>query len=509
MNMAALNKKTTLILILILLLCIGLRLAAVATRSFWYDEAFSALYSEKTPADILAGTLSPGESSGAADIHPPSYYFLLHGWMLLFGNSILAVRGLSLLLGVGVVILVYFIVNELMDSKTALLSCLFVAVTPFQIQYSTETRMYALLAFCLTLAVLAYIKGRKNSTWGWWVLFSFAAAAAQYVHSLAVFFLIPLAMTSLVKWNKRLIRNTLLSGLGAILLYLPWLIHIPAQFENIQHVYWIARPTLASLINLLLRFVANYPLPAPWIVPGLVITMTCLWLAFFQTLRAVRQKTAETQACLWFAYLAFMPPLLLWLFSQWIPVYLDRALLASQMFFCLWFAWVIAKTSMPKGIRVVAVVLMITGTGMGLFQIYTNKGYRIDGLKALSSELTEEILPGDVVVHSNKLSYLSMFYYNEELPSVFVSDVPGSSTDTLAEATRRVLGVNDAPDLTTAVGEAQRIWFVIYQKSINEYVAAGYETHPHLEYLEENFDLVSSETYGEVLLFQFEQSGHE
>lgn len=88
----------------------------------------------------------------------------------------------------------------------------------------------------------------------------------------------------------------------------------------------------------------------------------------------------------------------------------------------------------------------------------------------------------------------------------FVSDAPGGSTDTLSKATRKILGVNDAPDIASAVGDAQRIWFIIYRQSVDEYVAAGYATHAHLRYLGEHFNLVSQTVYGNVLLYQFERN---
>lgn len=41
---------------------------------------------------------------------------------------------------------------------------------------------------------------------------------------------------------------------------------------------------------------------------------------------------------LWLFYLSFAPPLLLFLVSQWVPVYIERALLPSGVVFCIWLA---------------------------------------------------------------------------------------------------------------------------------------------------------------------------
>jgi uncharacterized membrane protein len=499
------TKRTYLLLLSIILLAIVLRCGAMVNRSFWYDEAFSILISEKGPQAILTGTLTMDEPSVTADIHPPTYYFLLGGWMQLFGSSILAARILSLLLGLGILVNIFLLTHELLGVPAALLASLGVAVFPFQIQFATEIRMYALMTFYLTLATLAFIKGMRTGSWKWWVLFALSSVLAQYTQNLAAFYLIPLALTGLFKRDWKVVKNTLFAGLGAVILYIPWLIHLPAQFAKIQHHYWIERPTLAALINLALRYTTNLPLPNGWMLPALFIAFFSITLAALQTLKTVFKKESGYKAGLWLAWLSFAPPLCLWLFSQWTPVYVDRALLASQAVFCVWLAWVIYKISMPKVIQWAMSVLLVIGIGLGLSQLFTNNGYGADPLKKVEDVLSVEVQPGDVVVHSNKLTYLPAFYYDPIQAMIFVSDTPGSSTDTLSKATREILKVKDAPDIQSAVEGASHVWFVIYQESVEEYVAAGYATHAHLQYLNEHFNLVSRSTYGDLLLYQFER----
>ena len=473
-------------------------------RSFWYDEAFSILISEKGPQAILAGTLTKDEPSVTADIHPPTYYFLLDGWMRLVGTSILAARLLSLLLGLGILVNLYLLTKELLGEPSALLACLLAAVFPFQVQFATEIRMYALLTFFLTLATFAFIKGMRSRSWRWWLLFALSAALAQYTQNLAAFYLVSLALTGIIKWDRKLIKQTLFAGLGAVLLYLPWLIHLPAQFAKIQHHYWIERPSVVVLINLLLRFTTNLPLPDPWMLPALLIAFLTTAMGLLLTFRMLRQKSDGYPIGLWLAWMSFAPPLFLWLLSQWTPVYVDRALLASQAVFCIWLAWVIKKTSMPKVIQWATAVLLTAGIGMGLNQLATNNGFGYDPLKKINEVLSTEMQPDDVVVHSNKLTYLPLFYYDPEMPMSFIGDEPGGSTDTLSKATRKILGVNDAPDVESAVSSAQRIWFVIYEESVKEYVEAGYSTHAHLSYLDEHFKQNSFTSYGNVQLYLFE-----
>src|SRR3989442_14853425 len=51
----------------------ALRLHHLGWQSFWYDEGTSITVAPRDLSTILA--------SAAADIHPPLYYLLLHGWV--------------------------------------------------------------------------------------------------------------------------------------------------------------------------------------------------------------------------------------------------------------------------------------------------------------------------------------------------------------------------------------------------------------------------------------------
>src|SRR5215216_4240420 len=212
---------TNVVILLAVALCV--RLLGIAARPIWYDEAFSILFSEKGLSAMLYGTLAPA-GVGSADIHPLGYYTLLWLWMKLFGESLLAARLLSILAGLISVYLVYLIASEaLADARTALTSMLFVALAPFQIHYAQEIRMYSFLAMWLLLATYAYQRGAKSGNWKWWSIFSVAAALAQYTHHLAAFYLFALALLPVLQKNWKTAQAVALAGIGALVLYGPWL----------------------------------------------------------------------------------------------------------------------------------------------------------------------------------------------------------------------------------------------------------------------------------------------
>jgi 4-amino-4-deoxy-L-arabinose transferase-like glycosyltransferase len=493
------QKKRSL-LPFILLLAFAIRLIGILSRPIWYDEAFSILFAGKGPMAMLFGTLG-GINASAAEEHPLAYYLLLWEWMRVFGESLAAARLLSILAGVVTVAISYYLARELFNEKTAALTSVFVALAPFQVHYSQEIRMYSFLALWLILATYAYVRGAKGDGTKWWVIFAVSAALAQYTHNLAAFYLVPLAATPLLRRNWKALRSVILSGLGALLLYLPWLLQLPSQLTKVSTAYWVERPGLDKLFTLLLVYVTNLPLPNNLIFVGLFIALAVVTIATLQTFR----RGNRNANALWLFYLAFTPPLLLFIISQWVPVYVERALLPSGVIFCIWLTWAMFDTPLPAPIRNGLLALLAIGVTMGLYQHVTYRGFPYAPYQELDASLREQIQPGDAIIHSSKLSLLPAVYYDQYLPQIFIADPPGSNTDTLAEATRKVLGLTIASDTEFATRDARRVWFVIFKKSIEEARAAGATTHPHLKYLNRHFKLITTEDWGELQIYLFER----
>ena len=64
----------------------------------WRDESFSVL--------VARNDLSTISSMLSQDVHPPLHTYLLHYWSILFGDSVVSVRMLSVLFGVGALLMV-------------------------------------------------------------------------------------------------------------------------------------------------------------------------------------------------------------------------------------------------------------------------------------------------------------------------------------------------------------------------------------------------------------------
>lgn len=486
------------------MLAIVLRSIGIMSRPIWYDEAFSILFSEKGPSAMVYGTLSKA-GSGSADIHPLGYYTLLWAWTNIFGTSIVAARILSIFISLISLTLIYQIAKFLFNDKTASIATILFAILPFQIHFAQEIRMYSLLTLWLLLATFSFLRARAGN-WRWWALFALSAAFAQYTHNLAAFYLIPLAFTPVIQKDWKTLRSLTVAGLVSIIIYLPWAIHLPAQFSKVSTSYWVERPGMEKIFTLFLYYLPNMPLPNNMLIPGLLIATLTITLAAFQTILAQKNGLSTASRGIWFAYLAFMPPLLLWLASQYVPVYIERALLPSHAIFCIWLAWTFGNTETPRPVQILMVIFIAAGSIIGFSQHITYKDFPYGSFAEINNTILNEIKPGDMIIHSSKLSYLPSLYFNPDLPQGYIIDPPGAAVDTLAMATREVLSLTEYNDIVSATENPYRVWFIIYQRSIDEYTGQGYANHPHLEYLKSKFTLQSMEKQGDIAIYLFSRN---
>jgi mannosyltransferase len=499
---ASSGRKRSFLLILILLLGFSLRLVRLDTREMWYDEAFAVLYAEKDLGAVVRGTVTPIEGA-AADIHPLLYYFFLHGWMEL-GQSPFVVRFPSVVFGVLSICLVYLLGRELFGVQVGLLSSALTALSPFHIWYSQEARMYSLLCLIGLLSIYVFAKAYQDGRWIHWMAFAFCSALSLYVHNLA--FLIPLALIIFTLAARRwaLLPRLLTAYVVILLLFLPWLILVPGQYAKVHQAYWVAKPGPSELVRTLLVFTSNLPVPN-WLLPlALFYSMLLLALTLYPALRSVaRQAGSGSGWAMGFVLTLFLVPILtMFTISQFKSVYIERALLASALAYYIAMAASLHKFRLRRLIllSLLPVPLIL---GIGLWYQYTYALFPRSPFRDANAYLRQHHQVGDAIVHDNKLSFFPSHYYDRSLAQAYVGDAPGSSTDTLALPTQEVLGLLAQPDLEHAAGNAKRVWFVVFQRALDEASELGVENEGKA-WLDSRYDLTSIEAFNDLLVYLYE-----
>lgn len=490
----------------ILALGFFVRLPGILTRPLWYDEAFAVLFSSKGPTAMAYGTLV--EQAGvAADVHPLGYYTLLWAWGQAFGRSPLIVRSLSVLIGLGVILVGIKLAETLFGSKAGIMAGVLLALSPFHVHYSQEVRMYALLTLLLLLATFWQWKLLDKPQPWVWIAYGITAAAAQYSHNLASLYLLPLSAIPLLARNWRGVRLTAQAGGLAILLYLPWMINLPSQFARLRWAYWIPQPGVTELLRTFLQFVSGLPVPKIGI-PEIAFLGIALFLGVLATVLAAMATVRMVQirrpsSMLLTLYMAAAPVVLMFILSQWQPVYLDRAMLPSAAMFMIWIAAALSKEQLPILYRRTAAASLAISFAIGLLGFYTYRGFPYAPYAELNSAISDNIRADETVLHSNKISAIPAIYYGSGLEHRYLADPPGSGSDTLAPATQEVLGHFAYSTVADAIETKSGIWFVVFDREIEDYESLGAGTHPALKELEGLYQLTDRIQLDDLKLIHF------
>lgn len=239
----------------VLLLAATLRFYLLGSQSLWNDEGSSYVQATRS-LDAIA-------DNAARDIHPPGYYWLLHIWLRLTGESEFALRALSAWAGVLTVALTFALGARLFGRGAGLLAAGFVALNTFSIFYSQEARMYALLAMWAVAGTYAFVRllgalassgadwrklSWQNPVVRWGLMLAVCNAAGLYTQYAFPFTMLAQGIMA-VAWMiaetlaRRRQRETfipvgrvfagyVIANLLTILLYLPWLFTAYDQVTN-------------------------------------------------------------------------------------------------------------------------------------------------------------------------------------------------------------------------------------------------------------------------------------
>ncbi|MGC8879605.1 MAG: glycosyltransferase family 39 protein [Anaerolineae bacterium] len=273
--MRAVDHEVRLALItMALLLAMALRFPTLAAQSLWADEGNSITLARAGLVEIAART--------AYDIHPPLYYWLLHGWTRLTGDNEVAVRSLSTFADLLLIAITYRLARRLFGHCVAFVAAFAAAVSPFQVYYAQEARMYTLLALLGGLTAWAAVEAAvcirsemsaRLFCWRWLALYIVSATMGLYTH-----YAFPVVWGAVVLagwvylWRHRGTRNIrqlwilwLFCQLLPLILYVPWLPIAVRQLTT-----WPAPATalscnvLATIWNTLVAGPVGAQLPTLW-----------------------------------------------------------------------------------------------------------------------------------------------------------------------------------------------------------------------------------------------------
>jgi hypothetical protein len=251
--------RTVVAAAVVVVIAAGIVLRFVTHSALWLDEALT-VDRARLPVSQIAGSV---KQDGA----PPLYYYLLHFWMRLFGQSDVATRSLSGVIGVITLPVAWLAGNRLGGRVVAWTTVVLLASAPFAVYYSTEARMYGLVILLTACGFLSLHRALETPRPGNLIATAVVTAALLYSHYWALYLVgvvgLWLFVSALLSrrrdragasWRHR--RSALIAmGVGCIL-FVPWLPIFVYQ-SRYTGTPWAAPPNFAAVINAVTGFTAN------------------------------------------------------------------------------------------------------------------------------------------------------------------------------------------------------------------------------------------------------------
>lgn len=398
----------------ILALAIATRFYGLTAAAIWGDEGSSLLLSEYAVDDLWF--------HAAHDVHPPLYFFMLRGWIELFGDGIWSIRAMSAIPGVVAVGLGVWLMRQLSTRRAAALAGVLLALFPSAVRYNQEVRMYSLLAVWLLGATLALVYWvRQPERTRCLVAYVLLMAAGFYTHYFT-------ALCVLVHWawlgvlcrsqapGQRLLTRPVwwCANAAIVALYLPWL---PNLLDLVQHVEqlkvggdigWEDPVTLTSVPSMIWQFVlqdegVGFWAPLFWLFP--------LSLVAAVAVTVWKERDSYSPACL--LALFFMLPLLVEYGVSFVsPVFIERYLTVYALGLPMLIALAIER--LPTRLSWLGAALLVVFVGVELLGLKNNATVDVhDQFNVPVEFVNRNYQEGDRIVLSDMMWYLSYVYYDQ------------------------------------------------------------------------------------------------
>jgi hypothetical protein len=175
------SRRYIVCLCFVLIAAAGLRLWGIGEKSLWLDEIMT----------VQKASGSFGEMMGQIrqhDAHPPLFQIVEWLWLRLDQGDGFA-RVPSALFGLMGVWLAAVIARRLFGRGAALAAAVVTAVSYFNIFYSQEARLHAMVAtlfLAQVWALLRILAARERAGWGLWAAYAALALASLYTYALCI-----------------------------------------------------------------------------------------------------------------------------------------------------------------------------------------------------------------------------------------------------------------------------------------------------------------------------------
>lgn len=237
---------------------LGLTEAEIVAHAAQYTDAGS-LRRVLHPVPALGRTIGDTLHSLAVEDpqHPPLYYVAAHLWVKLLGDSTLALRLLSAIVGVAALPCTYWLCLELFGSPVAGRFGLgLAALSPVAVLFSQEAREYILWSLLIVVASALFLRALRIMSLGAWALYSVALTAALYTFPVTGILALGNIIVAglLLRRRLRALALPIAATVCACVLFLPWIAVVYNNFHTVSHAMGLGLGQAGSKLDVLKQF---------------------------------------------------------------------------------------------------------------------------------------------------------------------------------------------------------------------------------------------------------------
>lgn len=462
----------------------ALRLYGLGAHSLWYDEAASLYLAEHATAP--SALFDPFVS-----VEPPLNPVLTRAWRAVVDGLFklpvaspwndLLLRLLPWFFGVAAIPLVYLVARHLFqDRRAAFVAMVLFAISPLQIEFAQELRVYSLYVLLALAAVWCMARAlEEDRPWQWGGLVA-ALALLMYSHffSMWLIFTLNSAFVALLwKYKRHFWKwtacNAVLMVLIAPMLYRGFLLHAETQQITIP---WYPNPTWKTPLLTFKAFFAGFG-PSAWAYWPLFLLGLGLWVA------GLRRSRSQAPAHVLIACLVWVPLLgCAWLWGRAdFSFYEHRIFIFSGVAAIFGVAWGIISLG-RAGLAAMALMVALTVPCLADYyagRLHPIKMHRLAmwdkvDFRGAARHLEAHWAEGDRLTYASHFSaYPMLHYFPKDQVRIGWSDADEAQfIQTMGhEAILRAHRLMPVPK-EQAVAGATRIWFLATEGTTFEWQPA-------------------------------------
>ena len=417
------------------------------------------------------------------------------------GASVAYLRLPGILFSLGIVFLTYSMVEKAVNREAAIWSAAILAVSPLQYYHAQDIRMYSLA----TLLILGWNWGalevsrvdhpRGMPVWKW-ICLVLCGAGALYSHALAGFGLLAPYVYFILKRKWKHVVWMGAAGFVTLGLYLPWLAMVPGQIAKVQKAFWTPVPGIVEVLQSVIMALGD--IPAPPVILGIVL-FAAICVTVLSVISLFRNRI-KNGGLLFFTLMMGIPPVCLFILSYLMrPMFVPRAFLSAYVGMAAVLGIILSRSRTAEKILIGGFIALCAICTLP-YSIAFDKFPRSPFQKA-NQYLEQSAGTNDIILHDNKLSYFPSKVYSPKLTSHFLADDPGSANDTLAVQTMNALDISAYTNVEDAVNGYQRVYFVVFSQTIEEYSISG--GHPVMMFLKSKAGEPVKHEFGDLLILEY------